>query len=273
MQPLIITAAITGAETTREMNPNLPITPREQARAAAECIKVGASIIHLHVRDEEGDPTQSLDRFRESVVAIREACEEGPIIQITTGGAVGDPMEKRIAPIVELKPEMASLNVASMSFGDEVFVNDPIEVRKLAKYMLDLGVVPEVEVYDAGHVDVAKRLLKEGFLKKPIHYQFVLGIVGGMSGEERNLKFLIESIDADDTWSVAGIGRWELPCARYAIENGGRVRVGFEDNVYYEKGVLADSNAQLVERVALIAKERGRPIATPAQTREMLGIK
>jgi 3-keto-5-aminohexanoate cleavage enzyme len=273
MHPLIITAAITGAETTREMNPNLPVTPAEQAAAAAECVKAGASIIHLHVRDDRGNPTQSLDRFRASIEAIRKSCPSNVIIQISTGGAVGEPMEKRIAPIVEIKPEMASLNVASMNFGDEVFVNDPIEVRKLAGHMLELGVVPEVEVYDAGHVEIAKRLLKEGLLKKPIHYQFVLGVAGGMSGEERNLKFLIDSIENGDTWAVAGIGRWELPCATYAIRNGGFVRVGFEDNVFYEKGVIAKSNAQLVERVKHLARAAGRAVATPAQAREILGIK
>lgn len=273
MHPLIITAAITGAETTREMNPNLPITPAEQAKAAAECVEAGASIIHLHVRDDEGNPTQSLDRFRASIEAIRGSCPAETIIQLSTGGAVGDPMEKRVAPIVELRPEMASFNVTSMNFDDGVFVNDPIEVRKLAKHMMDQGVVPEVEVYDAGHIGIARRLLEEGFLKKPIHYQFVLGVLGGMSGEERNLKFLIDSIDVGDTWAVAGIGRWELPCATYAIKNGGFVRVGFEDNVFYEKGVLAKSNAQLVERVARIAGEAGRPIAIPAQAREILGIK
>jgi len=273
MKPLIITAAITGAETTREMNPNLPVTPAEQAAASAECVKAGASIIHLHVRDDEGRPTQSLDRFRASIEAIRQACPKETIIQISTGGAVGDPMEKRVAPIVELGPEMASFNVATMNFGDEVFVNDPKDVRALAKHMLDLGVVPEVEVYDAGHVEIAKRLLKEGLLKKPVHYQFVLGVAGGMSGEERNLRFMIDSIDEGDTWAVAGIGRWELPCATYAVKNGGFVRVGFEDNVFYEKGVLAKSNAELVARVARIASEAARPLATPSQAREMLGIK
>ncbi len=273
MQPLIITAAITGAETTREMNPNLPVTPEEQAKAARECVDAGASVIHLHVREDDGRPTQSLERFRESIEAIREACPRETLIQVSTGGAVGEPMEKRIAPIVELKPEMASLNVASMNFGDEVFINHPLEVKDLAKHMLDLGVLPEVEVYDAGHVEIARRLLKQGLLKKPIHYQFVLGVAGGMSGEERNLKFLLDSIDPDDTWSVAGIGRWELPCAQYAVKHGGFVRVGFEDNVFFEKGVLAESNAQLVKRVAQFSREVGRQVASPAQTRKLLGIK
>ena len=125
MIPLIITAAITGAETTKEMNPALPVTPEEQAIAAKECVAAGASVIHLHVRDEGAKPSQSLDHFRDSIEAIRAVCDPQPIIQISTGGAVGAPMEERIRPIVELKPEMASLNVASMNFGDEVFFNEP----------------------------------------------------------------------------------------------------------------------------------------------------
>jgi 3-keto-5-aminohexanoate cleavage enzyme len=273
MNPLIITAAITGAETTKQMNPNLPVTPREQAQAAAECVKAGASIIHLHVRDEKGVPTQSLNRFRESIEAIRAACPKETIIQISTGGAVGEAMEKRIAPIIELKPEMASLNIASMNFGDDVFINHPVDVKKLAKHMQDLKVVPEIEVYDAGHIGIAKRLLKEGLLKRPIHYQFVLGVPGGLSGEPRNLQFMMDSIDSEDTWGVAGIGRFELSCSFIAVVTGGHVRVGFEDNVYYQKGELAKSNAQLVARVARVAEEAGRPVASAVQAREMLGIK
>ncbi|MFH0800264.1 MAG: 3-keto-5-aminohexanoate cleavage protein [Pseudomonadota bacterium] len=272
MQPLIITAAITGAETTKEMNPNLPVTPEEQARAAAECVAAGAAVIHLHVRDSKGKPSQSLADFRASIDAIRAACDPKPIIQISTGGAVGAPMEERARPIAELKPEMASLNVASMNFGDEVFLNRPQDVKELAKKMFELGVIPEVEVYDAGHIEIAKRLLKNGFLAKPIHYQFVLGVPGGLSGEERNLKFMIGSVDEGDTWAVAGVGRYEFPLAELAVPLGGHVRVGFEDNVYYEKGVLAKSNAELVARVKRIAGDCGRAVATPQDARKMLGL-
>ncbi len=272
MRPLIITAAITGAETTREMNPTLPITPEEQAKAAAACVKAGAAVIHLHVRDEQGKPTQSLDRFRASIEAIRAACDPAPIIQVSTGGAVGEAMEKRVAPIVHLKPEMASLNIASMNFGDDVFLNYPNDVRALAARMRELKVMPEVEVYDAGHIEIARKLLKDGLLSHPIHYQFVLGVPGGLSGDLRNLSFMIDSIDPEDTWAVAGIGRFELPCATVAVVSGGNVRVGYEDNVYYHKGVLAESNAQLVERVARIAREYGRPVATPEMARRELAI-
>lgn len=273
MHKLIITAAITGAETTREMNPNLPVTPKEQARDAAACVKAGAAVIHLHVRDTEGKPSQSLENFKESIEAIRKACKPVPIIQISTGGAVGEAMEKRIAPIVNLRPEMASLNINSMNFGDDIFLNHPKDVEKLAGHIYEHNVIPELEVYDGGDIELAQRMQKKGILRTPIHYQFVLGVPGGLSGESANLIHMIRLIGPEDSWAVAGIGRYETPLAVMAVVMGGFVRVGFEDNVYYLKGELAKSNAQLVERVARIAKEVGRPIATPEEAREMLGVK
>lgn len=272
MEKLIITAAITGAETTKEMNPNLPTTPKEQARDAAKCVKAGASIIHLHVRDKNGKPSQGLDDFRASIEAIREACDPAPIIQISTGGAVGEAMEKRIAPIVHLKPEMASLNINSMNFGNDIFLNHPADVEKLAGHMKKLGVVPEVEVYDSGDVELAQRLQKKGLLGERIHYQFVLGIPGGLSGEAYNLTHMTRLVTPKDSWAVAGIGRFETSISVMAVVMGGFVRVGMEDNVYYHKGELAKSNAQLVERITRIANEVGRPVATPNEAKSILGI-
>lgn len=272
MKPMIITAAITGAETTKGMNSSLPITPEEQAIAAKECVEAGAAVIHLHVRDSEGRPSQSVDDFRASIEAIRAACDPQPIIQISTGGAVGESMDKRTRPIVELKPEMASLNIGSLNFGDDVFINHPVDVRKLAERMKELKVMPEVEVYEAGHIGIAKRLLKDGLLSHPIHYQFVLGVPGGLSGDPRNLQFMVDSIDPEDSWGVAGVGRFQLPLAVMATVMGGFVRVGFEDNVFYHKGQLAKSNAELVARVARICREVNRPIATPDEAKKLLGI-
>lgn len=272
MHPLIITAAITGAETTKEMNPALPTTPEEQAADAAACVRAGAAVIHLHVRDRAGKPSQALPDFKAAIETIRAACDPKPIIQISTGGAVGAPMEGRIQPIIQFRPEMASLNIASMNFGDDVFLNTPGDVKNLARHMQELKVIPEVEVYDAGHVEIARRLLKEGLLSHPIHYQFVLGVPGGLSGAPRNLQFMVDSIDREDTWAVAGIGRYELPCSVMAVAMGGHVRVGFEDNVYYHKGVLAKGNAELVARVKRIADECGRPVAGPEEARRLLGI-
>jgi 3-keto-5-aminohexanoate cleavage enzyme len=272
VEKLIITAAITGAEVTKEQNPNLPVTPAEQARASKECVEQGAAIIHLHVRDKNGKPSQEVDDFRTSIETIRSACNPQPIIQISTGGAIGEPMEKRIRPLGELKPEMASLNVGSMNFMDDVFINSPRDVKKLASTMKELRVVPEVEVYDTAMIEVAQHLATNLFLGTPIHYQMVLGVLGGLSGEPRNLIHMVEMIDYKDTWAVAGVGRYELPLAVMAIVMGGHVRVGLEDNIYYSKGVLAKSNAQLVARVVRISREIGRDVAGPDEARKILNL-
>jgi 3-keto-5-aminohexanoate cleavage enzyme len=273
--PLIITCAITGAETTRDKQPNLPITPEEQAQASAECLAAGASIIHLHVRDEEGKPSQSLDRFKEAISAIRKKAPEA-IIQISTGGAIGESIENRAAPL-SLKPEMASLNLGTMNFGDDVFFNHPRDIVGLAARMHQYSVMPELEIYETGMLESVFRLAKQGVLREPFHVQFVLGVPGGMSGEPRNLVHLVDTLEAGLAgkpahWGVAGVGRYQLPLAVQAITMGGHVRVGFEDNIFYKKGEIAKSNAQLVERVARVARELGREVATPKQARQLLGI-
>src|SRR5947208_2904054 len=158
MNPVILTCAITGAETTKEKQPHLPVTPSEQAQAAAECVKAGASIIHLHVRDDQGKPSQDAERFRASIDAIRKAAP-GVIIQISTGGAVGESIENRARPLA-LKPEMASLNLGTMNFGDDVFYNHPKDIVGLASRMHQLGVVPELEIYEAGMLESAFRLAR-----------------------------------------------------------------------------------------------------------------
>jgi 3-keto-5-aminohexanoate cleavage enzyme len=268
--PLIITCAITGAETTRERQPNLPVTPAEQAAAAAECVKAGASIIHLHVREDDGRPSQRVERFEEAIRAIRAAAP-GVIIQISTGGAVGESIENRARPLA-LKPEMASLNLGTMNFGDDVFMNHPKDIVGLAEKMRAHGVMPELEVYEAGMLESGLRLAREGVLAEPLHFQFVLGVPGGMSGDPRNLIHLVSLLPAGLHWGVAGVGRFQLPLAVQAMVMGGHVRVGFEDNIYYRKGEVAKSNAQLVERVARIAGELGREVATPAVARKLLGL-
>lgn len=274
--PLIITCAITGAETTREKQPNLPITPEEQARAAEEAVHAGASVIHLHVRDEAGLPTQNVDRFEEAIGAIRKRVPE-VIIQISTGGAVGESIENRAKPL-RLKPDMASLNLGTMNFGDDIFMNHPKDIVALASKMHHAGIVPELEIYEAGMLESAFRFAKQAVLRQPFHFQFVLGIPGGMSGDPRNLNLLLSLLESHGAnageihWGVAGIGRFQLPLAVHAILLGGHVRVGLEDNIYYRKGEIAKSNAQLVERVARIARELDREIATPAMARKILGL-
>lgn len=270
MEKLIITCAITGAETTRAQCPSLPITPDEQAQAAYDCWKAGASVIHLHVRDEKGQPSQSVDRFRESIEKIRAKCPV--IIQISTGGAVGDPIEERLAPL-SLKPDMASLNMGSINFGEEVFVNLPKDIKAFAARMKELGIVPELEVYEYGMVEYALKLLKKGEIQGPGHFQFVLGTPQGMSGEAGNICRMADAIPAGNSWGVAGIGRYQLPAAAQAIVMGGHVRVGFEDNIYWSKGVPAKSNADLVARVKQLADILQRPVATVEEARAQFGIK
>lgn len=274
MNPLIITAAITGAETTRKDQPNLPITPEEQARDAKACFEAGARVVHLHVREDDGKPTQSIQRFKDSIDAIRHAVPD-MIIQISTGGAVGEPFEKRLAPL-SLMPDMGTLNAGTLNFGDDIFANHPKDIKRLASAFLESGVIPEIEVYESGMIDVVRNLVQKGFIThSPLHIQFVLGVPGGMSGKPKNLLYMAEHLAEEiptATWAVAGIGRWHIQTALVAMVMGGHIRCGFEDNIYYHKGLVADSNAQLVSRLSRIANEIGRPIATPEQTRQILAL-
>lgn len=274
---VILTCAITGAETRRDQQPHLPITPNEQALAAFEAVQAGASIIHLHVREDDGTPSQRPERFKESIDAIRSRVPE-VIIQISTGGAVGEPIERRAAPLA-LRPEMASLNLGTLNFGDDVFYNHPRDIVALASQMRTHQVLPELEIYETGMLESAFRLAKQGVIRPPFHFQFVLGVPGGMSGEPQNLIHLLSRLrelaavhSVEFEWSVAGIGRAQLPLAVLALTLGGHVRVGFEDNIYYRKGELAVSNAQLVSRVATLAREMGREVLTPKQARAHLGL-
>ena len=271
MEKLIITACICGAEVTKENNPAVPYTVEEIAREAKSAYDAGASIIHLHVRDDDGTPTQSRERFKECMDAIYAVCPD-VIIQPSTGGAVGMSNEERLAP-TELKPEMATLDCGTCNFGgDEIFVNTENMIKAFAERMNENGIKPEIEVFDKGMIDMAIRLEKKGFIHKPMHFDFVMGVNGGISGEPRDLLCMVESIPAGSTWTVSGVGRFEYPMVTMGILMGGHVRVGFEDNVFLEKGVLAKSNGEMVEKVVRIAKELGREIATPKEAREILGL-
>jgi 3-keto-5-aminohexanoate cleavage enzyme len=270
MEKLIITAALTGAEVTREQQPNLPLTPEEIAQAAYECFKAGASIVHVHARDEEGNPTQSYDIYKDIKEKTAEKCNV--IFQPSTGGAVWHTAEERMQPIA-LSPEMATLSTGTTNFGPDVFMNTEEYILKFANKMKEFGVKPEIECFERGMINNAVKLAKKGVLNSPIHFDFVLGVPGACPGEARDLMYFADSIPEGSTWTVAGIGRYEMPLATLAITMGGHVRVGFEDNVYIEKGVLAESNAQLVEKVARMAKELGREVATPDEARQILGLK
>jgi len=267
--PLIITCAIIGAELTKEDYPYLPITPEELAESAQRAVEAGASIIHLHVRDEDGKPTQRADVFDEVTNKIRERCE--CILQYSTGGAVGTPLEERCAPL-KLKPEMATLSMGTMNFGKDIFENTENTIRSISKAIQNNGVMPELEVFDYGMMETADRYIKNGYIPEKFHVDFVLGVPGGMSGEIKNLIFLLDRLRLGQTWTVAGVGRFQLPLTAHAIAMGGHVRVGLEDNIYYRKGELTKSNAQLVERVTRISKELERPIATVEEAKEILGL-
>lgn len=270
MDKLIITAAICGAEVTKKNNPNVPYTVEEIGREAESAYNAGASIIHLHVRYDDGTPTQDKKRFRECIEEIKRRCPD-VIIQPSTGGAVGMSDEERLQP-VELLPEMASLDCGTLNFGgDEIFVNTENTIKNFGKTMIEKGVKPEIEVFDKGMIDYAIRFAKEGYILKPMHFNFVMGVQ--IAATARDLVYMVESIPEGSTWTVTGIGRHEFPMATMAIVMGGHVRVGFEDNVYISKGVLAKSNGELVEKAVKIARELGREIASPDEAREILGIK
>ena len=269
-QPLIITVALTGAEVTLAQCPHLPITPEQVGQAAAEACQAGASIIHLHVRTPDGQPTQDPEAFRQAIAAIRARCDA--IVQISTGGAVGTNAPERLQPVY-LRPEMATLTTGSVNFGEEIFTNPWPLVLEFAKTMQELGVKPELEIFDAGMIANALRLRDKGLILEPLHFDLVLGVPGGMPATVRNLAFLVENLPPGSTWSAAGIGRMQTTIAAAAMAMGGHVRVGFEDNIYYRRGELAQSNAQLVARVARIAAELDRPVATPAEARRILSLK
>lgn len=269
MEKLIITAAITGAEVTREQQPNLPLTTDEIAHAAYECCQAGASIAHVHARDKDGNPTQSYDVYKEIKEKIESKCNI--IFQPSTGGAVWHSAEERMQPI-ELKPEMATLSAGTCNFGPDVFMNSEEYIIKFANRMKELNVKPEIECFERGMINNALKLSKKGILKMPLHFDFVLGIPGACTADFRDLLYMVESIPNNCTWTAAAVGRHQLPIATAAILLGGHVRVGFEDNIYYKKGELAKSNAQLVERIVRISKELGREVATPDEAREILGL-
>ncbi|MEG0788867.1 MAG: 3-keto-5-aminohexanoate cleavage protein [Alistipes sp.] len=271
MEKLIITAAICGAEVLKEHNPAVPYTIAECAAEAKAAYDAGASLIHLHVRDDNGVPTQSKERFRLVMEAIRACCPDA-IIQPSTGGAVGMTNDERLQP-TELCPEMATLDCGTLNFGgDDIFENTENTIKYFGQRMIERGIKPEIEVFDKSMIEMALRLRKQGFIVDPMHFDFVMGVNGGIGGDLRDFVFLRGSIPADATYTVAGVGRYEFPLAAAAIIDGGHVRVGFEDNVYLSKGVLAKSNGELVAKVVRLAKELGRPVASPAEARVILGL-
>lgn len=271
MEKLIITAAICGAEVTKEHNPNVPYTVEEIREEARKAYEAGASIIHLHVREDDGTPTQSKERYQVCMEAIHQVCPD-VIIQPSTGGAVGMTADERLEPL-ELHPEMATLDCGTLNFGgDEIFVNTENMIKEFGQRMIERGIKPECEVFDKSMIDMALRLSKKGFIKEPLHFNLVMGVNGGISGEPRDLLYLTESLPENATYTVSGIGRHQLSLNTMAILLGGHVRVGFEDNIYLRKGELAESSADFVKRIVDLSVILGREIATPKDARRILGL-
>ena len=287
MDKLIVTVAVTGSVTPTDKTPNIPVTPKEIADSAIECHREGASIVHIHVRSPKTKkPSMKCSLYAEVVDHIRRECDM--ILNLTTGiGArivmteeekeeAGEALfttpQRRTEHIVQLKPEMCSLDVGTMNFGTWIFANPYPVVREMAAIVRDAGVKPELEVFDVGHVEIARRLIKEGLVHLPAHFQCCMGVPGGVPATPKNLLHMVETIPEGSTWSVLGLGAAQFPMASLAMVLGGHVRVGFEDNLYLSKGVLAESNAQFVRKVAEMARMLERELASPDEAREILGL-
>lgn len=276
MAKTIITVATTGAWPKKKDNPNVPMTPAEIAEDVYKCWKAGAAICHLHMRDDEGNGTMNADKFRETVKLIRAHEDCDIIINMTTSGDLNADEEKRMAHIIELKPEMASYDCGSMNWqNNSLFLNPPAFLEKLGTVMLENGIKPEIEAFDPGMIYNAAYYLKKGILKAPVHFQMCMGAAGGIKGTTKNLLFMketMESVAPGSTWSCFGVGASAVEMMYATLALGGHIRVGLEDNVMYSKGVLATGNVQFVERAARLIREYGNEVATPAEAREILSL-
>lgn len=269
MEKLIITVALTGNVPTKKMNPNLPVTADEIAADVRRCQDAGAVLFHVHARDAQQKPTLDIGVYKQNVRRIKDLAPE-VIVQLSTGARAGKDWEERAKP-VRLLPEMGSFTTGSNNLPGIVYENSPPFIEYLAKTYQETGVKPEIEVFETGMIANALFLEKKGFIAAPLHFDFVIGAPGSMPGTIKNLQFLSESIPAGSTWSVAGIGKAEIPLSAAAIAMGGHVRVGLEDNLHLPDGSHA-SNPLLVEKIVRIAREIGREIATPDEARAMLGL-
>lgn len=270
---IIITAAVSGSRPTKQMNPAVPYTPEEIVRAAVDCHKAGAAIVHVHVRDPEtGRPDFRLELFREVLEGIREKCDM--IVNLTTSGLNiqdADYITTRLLPL-QLKPDLCSLDLGSVNFTDRVFVNPPQWSEAATKSMQKSGVKPEIEVFDVGHIYQAKELIRGGLVEDPPYFQLCMGVRWGIEATPENLLFMKSKLPSNALWSVLGVGRTQLPMTAMGMLMGGHVRVGFEDNIYLKRGVLAQSNAQMVEVTADLAERLGRRVVGPEEARKILGI-
>lgn len=273
MDKVIITAALTGSRTTKAHNPAVPYTPQEIAEDAVACWQAGAAVVHIHVRDPQtGAPSMDLALFREVVERIRARCDV--VLNLTTSGLHlegPDVLERRLAPVT-LHPDLCSLDIGSVNFRDRVFLNPPAWGEVAARRMREHGVKPEIEVFDVGHVAQALDLIARGLVEDPPYFQLCMGVPWGIPATPENLLFLRSQLPPGARWSVLGVGRAQWTMVALGILLGGHVRVGFEDNVYLERGVLAASNAQMVEKAVRLVRDLGREVASVDEARAILGL-
>jgi len=270
--PCIITAAITGSVPRKENNPAVPITVSEQIESTHACYEAGAALVHVHVRNDDQSTTSNPDKFADFQERLRRHCPD-MIVQFSTGGRSGVGSER--GGMLHLRPDMASLSTGSCNFPTRVYENPPELILELAGKMNQYGVKPEIEVFDLAMLYNAVNYVRDGVLHAPLHVQFVLGVKHALPAERDILEFQVAKLQQlmpEATWVAAGIGRFQLDVNRWCLEMGGHCRTGLEDNVRWDKHRLAASNAELVARVAGLCAEYGRPVATPAQARSILGL-
>lgn len=273
---VIITVAPVGSWPTKDMNPNLPITPEEISAEVQRSYNAGASVAHIHARDPDTqEPTSDPSIYKMICEAIRSSCP-GIIIQISTGtGAaiLNLSREDRIRSIEALRPELASLNAGSLNMNRSVFINSAETIEQYARKMVALQIKPEFEVYDLGMISNVEDLIRgPGIVPEPHAYGLVLGVRGGISATVQNLVYMVDALPDECTWQVIAIGKNQIPLGAVGVVMGGGMRVGFEDNLYLRRGVLARSNAEQVETAVAITRRVGRQVANPEDARQLLRI-
>ena len=270
--PCIITVAITGSVPKKIDNPTIPITVSEQIESTRKCYDAGASLVHLHVRNEDESPSSDVNKFQELLVGIKESCPN-IIIQFSTGGRGRSQKERGL--MLTLKPDMASLATGSVNFPTSIYENHPSLINELAQSMLKNSIKPEIEIFDLAMLYNAFEMVKEGFLLEPIHVQFVFGIKNALPAKKNILEFQINELKKflpRSTWTAAGLGKSQLIVNEWSLELGGHCRTGLEDNIKYDKTRLANGNEELVERLALLSEKFNRSVATPLEARKILGL-
>ncbi|SDC89747.1 BKACE family enzyme [Actinokineospora iranica] len=267
----VITVAPTGAEHSKTDVPNLPVTLDELVKTARDCERVGAAMIHIHIRDDAAQPTLDLKRLTDTVAAVRE--QTRLVVQLSTGGAVTDSEKDRLA-VLDALPDSASCTMGTVNFGDDVFVNRWPFIVELHKRMRDRGIVPEYEIFDIGHLTALRRLLDEHGLPAGghVHLDLVMGVPGGMAGDTETLAAALRLIPEGATFSATGVGRTSLPVLLAALSAGGHVRVGMEDTLSYARGERVKDNAQLVARASGLARIAQRPPMSPDEAKVLLGV-